>query len=169
MKRDILMPRRPCHPLAVLAGTLALQLCLIRPILADPTADDPIAADSVAATSAHAAEVRSQREVFATVGPGFAIDFDVELFEAGLPHDMSTPAQDDRAAVSAAAALSDAGEPAPQSAEFDVALFEAGLPPDIAAPAEDEAAIPTLMTATADEGKSGVQSAAEFAVANFDV
>src|SRR5205814_1112351 len=83
---------RPCHPLAVLAGTLALQLCLIRPILADPTADDPIAADSVAATSAHAAEVRSQREVFATVGPGFAIDFDVELFEAGLPHDMSTPA-----------------------------------------------------------------------------
>jgi hypothetical protein len=163
------MPRRPYHPLALLAATLALPLCLVQPILADAIADGSSDADSVAETSLHAAEARSQREVFATVGAGFTIGFDVELFEAGLPHDISTRALEDQAAASPAAAPSDGTEPALRSPDFDVALFEAGLPPEIAAPLDDQAAIPALVTAGANEGETTRQSAARSAVADFDV
>src|SRR5260221_10197664 len=169
-ERDIRMLRRPNHPLALLAGALVLPLCLIRPVLADPSGDLSIDADIVVPASAHAAEAQSQRELFATAGTGLTIEFDnrdvdIELFEAALPPDIPAPAAHDPAAMSLVEASADEGAVL-QSADFDVALFEAGLPRDIPAPA-GEAAAAILPTTNADEGRSAPTSAAKIHVPHF--
>ncbi len=166
------MLRRPNHPLALLAGALVLPLCLIRPVLADPSGDLSIDADIVVPASAHAAEAQSQRELFATAGTGLTIEFDnrdvdIELFEAALPPDIPAPAAHDPAAMALVEASADEGAVL-QSADFDVALFEAGLPRDIPAPAGESAAA-ILATASAHEGESALTSAAKFDVPDFDV
>jgi hypothetical protein len=166
------MPRRPYHPLALLVGVLALPLCLVRPVFADPSAGPPSDADIVVPASAHAAEASSQRNLLATTGTwfttGFDIrDFDVELFEAGLPRDVPAPAGHDLAAVALAATSSDEDKPLMELAakfhtwDFTAELFEASLPRDIPAPAGKDAAAATLATASPDEGKPQLKSAAD--------
>jgi hypothetical protein len=153
------MPRRPYRPIALLAGALALSLCLVRPVLADPAAD--------LSASAHAAEAPSQPEVFVTAVIGIATefdtsDFDVELFEASLPRDVPVLAVHDPATATFATAISDDGAPPlqsavePATADFDVALFEASLPHDIPAPATA-----MLAPASLHAGKPSLTSAAD--------
>jgi hypothetical protein len=163
------MPRNPYRPLVLFAGAVALSLCLVRPALADPSDDGSSDADIIVPASVHAAEARSQRELFATADTGLATGFDirdVELFEASLPHDTADPVASDRAQGARAAARADVLEPPLTSAAefdgppFDVALFEAALPRDISVPAAHGPAIATLAVARPREGKPPLKSAA---------
>lgn len=125
------MPRRACRPLTLIAGALALPLCLARPGLAEPL-PDPIDAEIIVPASAGAA-------------------VNVALFEAALPRDIAAPAENDAAAASEGMPPTSVLEFA--TGDFDVELFEAALPRDAAAPAENDAAV-------ASEGKPPPISAA---------
>jgi hypothetical protein len=171
------MPRHPCRPLVLLAGALALPLCLVRPVVADPSIGLSVDAGTADPVSVHAAEARSQRELFATANIGFTAgfddgDFDVERFAASLPRNMPQPSGRDAAAatvtsVSSEETLESAAEL--DTPDFNVAFFEAGLPRDMPVPQERDPAAPAPATASSDGGEPPLQSAAEPASADFDV
>jgi hypothetical protein len=174
------MPRHPYRPLVLLAGALVLPLCLGRPVLADPSTELSIGAGAADPVSAHAAEIRSQRDLVATARNGFTAgfddgDFDVERFEASLPRNMPHPSGEDAAAATVTSVNSqETTSPLESAAEldvpdFDVALFEVGLPRDMPVPPERDPAASSPATANADECKLPLQSAAEPVTADFDV
>lgn len=146
-------------------------------MLADPSADGSSDAGILVPTSVHAAEVRSQRELFAAetgaTDTGFMSESDsrdVARLEASLPHDIPDATESDPAAAALTATRTNEGEPPPTSAadietlDFDVALFEAALPPDIPAPAEN-----ALAAASSPEDEPPPTQAAELDIPDFDV
>jgi hypothetical protein len=167
------MPRNPYRPLVLFAGAVALSLCLVRPALADPSDDGSSGADIVVPASVHAAEARSQRELFVMADTGLATDFDIRdvaLFEASLPHDTADPVASDRAQAACAAASADELEPPLTSAAefdgppFDAALFEAALPRDVPAPMAHDLAV-----ASAQEDEPPQISVAKLEIPDSDV
>ncbi|HEX3498716.1 MAG TPA: hypothetical protein VHT04_05280 [Stellaceae bacterium] len=104
-----------------MTGALALPLCLIRSVLADPSQDRPIEADIVVTGSTYAADAPAQLDFFATAEIRFTTefdisDFDVELFEAALPRDVPAPVEHDAAAATLQASSPDEGQPPLKSA-----------------------------------------------------